>query len=136
MYVSNRLSLLTAGLRVHESQEGLAITRIDRCELHPDSLSIFRPSHDSLRTYSGQIGRLTKNQVKLSADGEHFLGTEAEPRVAHVGSIHDVGTRPFRQGDTQRCGEPLSWLLFLHYVGHGFRTSSLGVTSPRRNKVV
>jgi hypothetical protein len=26
--------------------------------------------------------------------------------------------------------------LFLHYVGHGFRTSSLGVTSPRRNKVV
>src|SRR5271157_6623293 len=44
---SNRLSLLTAGLRVHESQEGLAVIRTDGCELHPDSLSTFRPPHDS-----------------------------------------------------------------------------------------
>src|SRR5208283_5067087 len=47
---SNHLSLLTLGLRVHESQESLVVTRSERCELHPDSLSTFRPPHDSLRT--------------------------------------------------------------------------------------
>ena len=47
---SNRLSLLIAGLRVHETQEGLAVVRTHRCELHPNSLSTFRPPHDSFRT--------------------------------------------------------------------------------------
>jgi transposase-like protein len=54
---SNRLSLHTAGLRVHESQEGLLVIRTHRCELHPDSLSTFRPPHDSFRAYWGQLGR-------------------------------------------------------------------------------
>jgi len=107
------IPLLTLGLRFHESVEGLVVTRTDRCELHTDSLSSFRPPHDSLRTYSGQLGRLTKDQVKLSTDGEHFLRAEAQPRFAHVFGIHDVVSRPFRKGYSQRCDEPFSWLLFL-----------------------
>ena len=47
---SNRLSFLTAGLRAHESQEGLVVIRTDRCELYPESLSTFRPPHGSLHT--------------------------------------------------------------------------------------
>ena len=111
---TNRLSLLTLGLRVHKSQESLVVTRSERCELHPDSLSTFRPPHDSFRTYCGQIGRSTKNQVQLSTDGEHFRWTEAEPPVAHVFSIQDVVSRPFRQENRQRCGEPLGCPLFLY----------------------
>jgi len=84
------------------------IMRTDRCELHADSLPTFRPPHDSSHTYAGQLGRSAKDQVKLSTDGENFLRTEAEPRVADVFSIHDVVSRPLRQCDTQRCDEPLS----------------------------
>jgi hypothetical protein len=103
---SNRLSLLTAGLRVYESQEGLAVIRIDRCELHPDSLSSFRPPHYSFRAYSGQFGRPTKDQVILSADREHFFRTEADPRFAHVLSLRDVIRIPCRKDDSQRYAEP------------------------------
>jgi hypothetical protein len=123
-----RLSLHTAGLRAHESQEGLLVIRTHRCELHPDSLSTFRPPHDSVRTYSGQLGRSTKDHVKLGADGEHFPRTEAEPPAAHVFSIQDVESPPLRQGDRQRCDDPRSTLPFL-YCRHSFCTSSLRVTS-------
>jgi len=43
--------------------------RTDISELHPDCDSTLRPPHDSSHTYSGQLGRLTKEQVKLSAEG-------------------------------------------------------------------
>src|SRR5664279_4453266 len=69
MAASNHLSLLTAGLRVQESQEGLVVMRTDISEVHPDSDSTLRPPHDSSRTHSGQLGRLTKDQLKLSAKG-------------------------------------------------------------------
>ncbi len=90
------------------------VIRTDICELHPDSRSTFRPSHDSFRNYQwGQLGRSTKDQVKLSTDGEHFFRMEAEPRVAHVFSLHDVVRLPFRQEDLQRCDEPWSSPPFL-----------------------
>ena len=98
---SNRLSLLTARLRFYESLERLAVIRTDRCELHPDSLPTFMPPHDSLCSYCGQLGRLTKDQLQVSTGGEQFLWTEAEPRFANVFSIHEVVRRPFRQGNSQ-----------------------------------
>ncbi len=123
---SNRLSSLTAGLRVHESLERLAVIRTDGCELHPDSLSTFRPPHDSLRSDCGQIGRPTKDQVESGADGEHLLRKEAEPRLAQVFSIHDVVSRPFRQGDGQRCDDaPSRFPSF--FCRHTSCTSSLSV---------
>jgi hypothetical protein len=76
--------------------------RTDISELHPDSDSTLRPPHDSSHTYSEQLGPLTNDQVKLSAKGEQFLRTEAEPSFAHVFSIHDAVSHPFRQGDAQR----------------------------------
>jgi hypothetical protein len=94
------------------------VMRTDIGELHPDSLSAFRPPHDSVCCNSGQFRRLTKDQAKLSTDGKHFIRTEAEPRVAQICSIHNVGGCPFRQGDTQRCADPLSWLFFIYGSGH------------------
>ena len=98
---SNRLSLPTAGLQVHECQEGLEVTRADRCELHPDSLSTVRPPHDSVGSYCVQLGRLAKDQVKVGTDREQLLRKEAEPGAAHVLSLLEVVRRPFRQGDSQ-----------------------------------
>jgi len=127
---SNRLILLTAGLRVHECQECLSVVRTDGCEFHSDSLSIFRPPHDSLRSYCGQLGHTTEDQVELSTNGEHCTRTEAKPRAAHVFSIQDVGSRAFRQSDSQGCYEPRSGLPFFYYCGHGFCTLSMS-SSPR-----
>lgn len=93
-----------------------------RYELHPDSLFAFRPPHDSLRSYCGQLGRPAEDQVKVAADGEHHLWKEAEPRAAHVLSLLDVVGHPFQHGDTQGRDEARSAFLFLYYCGHGFST--------------
>ena len=106
------------------------VIRTDRCELHPDSFSIFRPPNDSFRTQSGQLGRLTEDQVKVSTGGERYFRTEAETRVAHVFGLHDVVRLLFRQDDTQRHVKPLPSLPFL-CSRHSFRTPSQAVISPR-----
>jgi hypothetical protein len=98
-------------------------------ELHPDSLSFFRPPYDSIHTDGRQPGRLTKDQMQLGANGEHPSRMEAEPGAAQVLNVPDIVSRSRRQGDGQGRDEPRSAL----YGRHSFRTCSRSGTSSRHN---
>ena len=89
--------------RIYETHESLAVFRINRCELHAHSSPAIEPSHHALRVDRGQLGRLTKDQMQVSADREQLLRTKAEPRLADILSVDDVVRRPLGKGDRQKC---------------------------------
>ena len=113
-FFSTRLCLLGLGVRAQEFPEGPAVVRTDGCELYPNSLASFRPSHRSYRLYSGQLRRPTEHHPVLSADGEGLFRTEAQTIFAQVLCLNEIVSFPCRNHDAKRNLEPRSLPPFSH----------------------